>query len=123
MTETKTNHWQDRCVAATRGNESQLGAILLAAFGRTPDAPPYFVGKASITSDGFIMCAFTARDGRHHHGAFVGGVDDLERNVRGLAAHLKLSALDRSLLFKALRSWLDTDYRASPGLRFERDAT
>lgn len=123
MIETKTNHWQDRCIAATRGNVSQLGTILLTAFGRTPEAPPQFHGKAIITSDGFIQCNFTGRDGNRHRQAFVGDVADLERNVRRLAAHLKLSAPDRSLLFEAVHKWIGADYRERPGLHFQEDAT
>jgi len=102
--------WQERAIAATRGNQSQLGTILLCALKRPADGVPTFHGKASITSDGFVMCDFTGRDGQYHHGAFIGSASDLEGNVRGLARHLALSDADRHELFHAVRDWIATDY-------------
>lgn len=115
----QTNNWQDRVVSATRGNASQFGTILLAALGREPDAPPRFHGKAAITSDGFITAGFTDRDGRHHCGAFVGEVADLERNTIGLARHLNLDVADRAAFYRVVQAWIGIDYRDVKGLRFD----
>jgi hypothetical protein len=100
--------WKDKALAATRG--SQFGAIIRCALGRDLEAVPRFVGKASVTSDGFIMCNFIDRDGDGYHGAFVGAKSDLTRNFRGLSDHLKLNDKDRAAFRKVLTTWLGTDW-------------
>ncbi len=100
-------NWQDKAIAATSG--TQLGAIIACAFGREIPAP-HFNGKASITSDGFVMCDFTRYNGEYHMGALVGSASDLVRNMRGLAEHLKLRNDERTELFKAVRNWISLDY-------------
>jgi hypothetical protein len=102
-------NWKDKALAATSG--SQFGAILHCAFGVEKEAP-CFNGKASVTSDGFVMCNFTDKNGEGHWGAFVGSVSDLKRNVEGLAKHLKLNAADRSALTLAVAGWVAQDWRS-----------
>lgn len=99
--------WQDKAIAATNG--SHFGAVLACALGREIPAP-HFNGKASVTSDGFVMCSFTGSDGRDHMGAFVGSLSDLERNSVGLAKHLELSAVERAEFADALLKWIGNDY-------------
>jgi hypothetical protein len=103
-------NWQDKAQAATRG--TQLGAIIACALGREIDGPR-FHGKASVTSDGFVMCSFTGADGREHMGAFVGSLSDLTRNAGGLADHLKLSAEEREAFYDAIKEWIALDYHGS----------
>lgn len=105
--------WQDRAVSATR--ETQFGAILNCALGREIP-PPCFHGKAVVSSDGFLTCAYTDRQGNDHHGAFVGAVADLEGNIVGLSRHLALNPTDKAALIAALQAWIGLDYRATPGL-------
>ena len=101
------SNWKERALAATK--QSQFGAILCAATG-TPCEAPCFSGKATITSDNFVMANFTGADGRNHMGAFVGSVHDLIRNTEGLAKHLKLNDEERKELFGVIRGWVATDY-------------
>jgi hypothetical protein len=96
--------WQDRCLAVTRG--TQFGAILLAAMGRKTEYVPRFVGRAYLTSDGFLMCDFVDREGRYHTGAFVGSKEDLDANAEGLARHLGLSAQDYAALTATIAAWV-----------------
>lgn len=103
--------WQYRAIAATRGNQSRLGCILLACLGRNAKHPPAFGANAIITSDGFVMAHFVGKDGRGHHGALVGEISDLVGNFRGLADHLKLSDIDRKEMFDKVRQWISLDYR------------
>jgi hypothetical protein len=110
--------WQYRAVEATRGPETKLGAILLAVLDKQRRTIPQFRGKATITSDGFVMCNFLAKDGGLRLGAFVCDVDDLVRNFRGLADHLKLSDAERKEMFQAVRNWIGTDYRSNKDLGF-----
>jgi hypothetical protein len=95
-------------VLETRG--TQFGAVLACALGFDKNPAPCFVGKAIITSDGYVQCNFTGKDGRNHHGAFVGSVRDLVNNTKHAADHFKLGTEDRADLYKAVREWIATDY-------------
>lgn len=85
-------------------------AMLAAMLGREPLTSAKYVGKATVTSDGFIMCGFEDADGDYHHGAFVAGYSEVERNMVGLAKHLKVK---EDKLLALLRSWIATDYRSA----------
>lgn len=89
----------------------QFHAIIAAILGRDPKTTAKFVGKASVTSDGFVMCSFVDPDGWHHHGAFVCAYSDLDRNIGGLKDHLDLTTAERVELDRLLLDWIDTDYR------------
>ena len=105
-----TQPWKDRALAATQG--SQFGAILRCAMGVERDATPRFEGKASITSDGYVMCDFVDRNGGAHMGSFVGDLGDLELNIRGLSRHLDLAVEDiEELNTLLLTTWIAQDYR------------
>jgi len=104
--------WQFRAVAATRGSQSRLGAILLAVLGKQRQTLPRFASSAVITSDGFVMAGFCDKAGRYHHGALVCDVSELVANFRGLADHLKLNDADRVAMFAEVQKWCATDYRA-----------
>lgn len=119
---TKKLTWQDKACQATRG--TQFGAIIHEALrqadrlkpGASPESEsdrsgPRFIGKAVITSDGFAMCDFVDRNGEHHIGAFVGAWSDVERNMEGLAEHLKLTRKEAESFAKVIQSWIATDYR------------
>jgi hypothetical protein len=109
MSETEQVTWQNRLLAATKG--TQTGAIAKCVLGRNVDGGlRQYVGKATITSDGFVMCSFTDAEGQTHMGAFVGDVDDLRRNVIGVADHLKLSDAEREAWYRACRAWIALDY-------------
>lgn len=103
-------------VLETRG--TQFGAILAAALGFKIDGP-HFVGKAIVTSDGFVQCNFVDRNGVARHSAFVGSVEDLVRNTKGFADYRKLDETDRNALYSAIHGWVAIDYsngRALKGL-------
>jgi hypothetical protein len=102
--------WRDQALAATAG--TQFGAILHASLG-VDKAAPLFRGKASVTSDGFVMCDFVDSHGAYRHSAFVGAVSDLDSNVDGLSRHLNLGESDRASLRAAVKSWIGTDYRSN----------
>ena len=102
-----TATWRDRAIAATRGNQTQFGTILLNALNRNQEGSfPQFHGRASLTVDGYVMCDFTDREGCHHYGAFVGGLEDVVNNTDRLAAFLRLSDEDRANLRDAIEKWL-----------------
>ena len=111
MATSKKLTWKDKALLATRG--SQFGAIIECALGigAGETTGPRFVGKASVTSDGFIMCDFIDRNGQYRFGAFVGGQSDLDRNTRGLIAHLKLTAPEAVKFEAVIKSWIGKDWR------------
>ena len=95
--------WKQRALAATRG--SQFGAIVACALGEKIGAP-YFVGRPSVTSDGYLMCNFVDNNGDGHMGAFVGSLTDVVRNTCGLADHLGLKGAERAEYVAAISRWV-----------------
>lgn len=89
----------------------ETGAIIACALNEDRDALPRFEGKAVVTSDGFIQCGFVTRNGEYKNMAFVGSLEDLDRNLAGLAKHLKLCPADQNALNSAVTGWIATDWR------------
>ena len=90
---------------------TQTHAIIACALGRDPMTTAKFVGKAIVTSDGFIQCDFIDHDGQGRRGAFVGSWGELEINLAGLIQHLGLGPAELQQLTKLVESWVGTDYR------------
>jgi len=105
--------WQYRAVAATRGNQTMLGCILLAVIGRNAKNPPWFEPGAEIDADGFLLANFVGKDRVDHHQLIpVATVKDLVDEFRRLADAIKLDDADRIAMFAALRAWIVKDHRA-----------
>lgn len=98
-----------KILSATR--ESKLGAILRCALGVEREATPRFVGKANVTSDGFVMCDFVDHNGDGHHGAFIGALSDLDLNLIGLSKHLGMTPTEYNQLTALTTSWIGKDWR------------
>ena len=114
MTTANTAQWRSRALAATRG--TRLGAILSCALNPLRDSAPdcpRFVGRAVVTSDGYLMCSFVDKDGYGHNHALAGSMVDLDANISGLARHLQLNDEDRISLECAIRLWIVADYRSA----------
>ena len=102
-----------KILSATRA--TRLGAILACAMGDDSyNEEPHFVGKASVTSDGYLMCDAVDDRGDYRHGAFVGALESFDRNLLGLAEHLDLAMSQREELFALGASWIGKDWRSSP---------
>lgn len=99
--------WKAKAILATKG--SQFGAIVACALGEKID-PPHFVGRASVTSDGFVMCDYVDRHGWKRMGAFAGTYGDLINNTRGLERHLGLSGVDLSEYRSTMNAWIARNY-------------
>lgn len=103
--------WQCKVVEATRGNTTQLGAIIVAILRQTPASGKRCFGQtAVITSDSMVLCDFIDRHGQKFPSAFVCSVRDLKSNLARLADHCKLSDDERKELFAAARGWISHDY-------------
>lgn len=106
-----TKTWKQTALAATRG--TRFGAIIKCVFGKTTGKDiPRFVGKAIVTSDGFVQCNFVSSDGAMRHGAFVGDVRDLEKNTADLIVHLELTDEEKKVFLGLMSQWIATDYRS-----------
>lgn len=104
--------WQYKAIAATRGNQTQLGCILIAVMQRSAQhGCPRFGQRCIITSDGYVMARFQDRERIMHESALVCHVQELIDNLRGLAEHLDLSREDREAMFGEVRKWVETDHR------------
>jgi hypothetical protein len=93
-----------RILEATEG--SKFGAILRCALNVERDAIPRFTNKATVTSDGFVMCSFVDSDNYGHRGAFVGSKEDVLANVRGLSRHLQLDHAQHQELATVVDAWM-----------------
>lgn len=102
-------NWVFRAIEATQG--TKLGAIFLAMIEKQRRTRPQFRGKATITSDGFVMCDFIDRHNVLHLGALVCTVEELVANLRGLAEHLRLNDDEAQAMFQKAREWIAVDYR------------
>lgn len=108
-----TLDWRVNALAATRG--TRFGAMIqeaLRCVSRLPDgtsrdqSPPRFVGHATRTSDGFLMCNYISREGDYHMGAFVGSEADLDGNVAGLIRHLSMDEANAADFRAVMKGWV-----------------
>lgn len=90
---------------------NQFISIVAAAYDKAGETIPRFVGRANVTSDGYLMCDFVTRDGGHKHGAFFGAVSDLWENERRFVEHFKLAPAVAKELHAKLQAWIATDWR------------
>lgn len=91
---------------------TQTHAIIACALDRDPMTTARFVGKATITSDGFVQCDFVDHDGQGRRGAFVGSWMELDNNLQGLIHHLELGEPELAQLRELIKGWVGTDYRS-----------
>lgn len=104
--------WKQRAIVATMGNQSLLGAILIATLGMAPDNPPRVVSAAEVDEEGNVLAFFQKRGEEGATLTRLCSLDELVTNFRGLADALALSDPDRQAMFKELRSWVVKDHRA-----------
>jgi hypothetical protein len=103
--------WVEKALAESA--HTRTGAILRCALGlNNKNDFPRFMGKASVTSDGWLMCDFIGSSGQLHRGAFVGAASDLTANIGSLAAFLKLNSDDHEAMKAAVANWIGKDYRS-----------
>lgn len=107
--------WQGRVIVRTRGQQTMLGAVFLAALGKRVGEPRSFGHAAAIVDGpdgGWVLSRFIDRTGSDKGAIRVCSVDDLVGSFSRLADDLKLNDADRIALFKTVRDWIATDERA-----------
>ena len=90
--------------------QTRTGAMIRAAAGVVAEGPT-FHGKASVTSDGFLICDFSEASGERHGGALAGSWNDLHANLATLCEFLDFDAAQRKELMDLMNSWIAFDYR------------
>lgn len=88
--------WQARALAATTG--TKFGAILRCALDVEPEAQPRYIGRASVTSGGLLVCDFVDEGGQYHAASLIGSAGSLDDSVEGLAERLGLAGEDLEAL-------------------------
>lgn len=109
--------WQYRAIQATRGNQTKLGALVIAVCGKMTDNPPRITGSAEINEDGWVIAPFHRRDGKIEN-SIVGDVNYLTRSFSELADTLRLSDADRIAMFSEVKRWIRKDHRVDTTLNF-----
>lgn len=104
--------WVYRAIEATRGNQTQLGCILLSVIGKPCKSPPWFGPTCVITEDGIVIANFVDRHNTMHEARMVCDVADLVMNFRGLMEHIHASDAEIKDCFDQVRKWVAKDYRA-----------
>lgn len=103
--------WHRDAIAATQGNNSKLGSILLAALGhQPPSGKRMFSRTAVITSGGSVVANYVDKYGDLHTDQFVCSVRDLRDNFRNLADTIKMNDADREDMFNVIRNWIAHDH-------------
>lgn len=109
--------WRLKLIEKTRGNQTHEGRIVLAAIGKEPSNPPYFRGRANITSDGMVLCDFVSADGVYHHDDVVGTDSDLVRNMVALASFSGLNDDEKIEFLALVNDWIAVDNRSTTRIK------
>lgn len=105
--------WQYRVIAASRGNSTLIGTLVLAVLGRNAKSAPAAGENAIITDNGWIVTKFLTREGKLHEAAPVGRVSDIVDVLRQLSDAALLNDAERVEFFAQVRAWIVRDYRAT----------
>lgn len=106
------NDWRYRAVLALRGNQTQLGCVLLAVLGKSNEhGPPRYARKALITKDGVVCAGHMNASGQVYELVPIMMVANLVDEWRRLADQIKASDAERATMFSELRKWVVRDDR------------
>lgn len=115
--------WQYRALAYTHGNQSQIGALIVAMLGRTVNPPCFHTGGIRIMKDGRCLALYKNEPGgKWAVECIYHSVDVLTTAFRGLAQVLHLSEAEQEAMFSELRKFVFKDDRAKsflPGITDE----
>lgn len=110
--EAERQTWQYRAVAATRGNQTLLGTLLLAVMGKEPKGAPKWGHTAIIKLDGRVVADFQNRRGACYANVEVGTIPEIGSWFNRLADEIKATDEERMAMFGELRKWMAIDERA-----------
>lgn len=107
--------WQYKAIAATNGNRTKLGMILLAVLGIAPsNAPRLVCPTAVIDANGWVWSWFQSPDDPPGVADQVPLVSttNLRDSLNKLADRIKMTDAQREELFSLVRKWIERDERA-----------
>jgi hypothetical protein len=85
---------------------TQTGAIVACAYDVLRDDTPRFEGKATRTSDGYLLCDYVDKQGREHYSAFVGSEEHLWENINVLSEACHLAINQDTDLKRKVADWI-----------------
>lgn len=111
----RNDDWRFRAVKALRGNQTQLGCVVIAVCQRSHlHGAPKYASKAMITKDGVVCAGHMNAHGKTYPLAPIMTVQNLVDEWRRLADQIGASDAERKSMFDELRKWVVRDDRAEP---------
>ncbi len=109
------NDWRYRAILALRGNQTQLGCVLIAVLRRSHlHGPPKYAERALITRDGVVCAKHMNANGRTFDLVAIMTVKNLVDEWHRLADKIKATDAERPEMFDELRKWIVRDDRGEP---------
>lgn len=112
--------WRYRAIQHQSGNQTQLGAMVIAVCGKRTSNPPRIMGSATIDLDGNVLVTFQSRTGVTHEKFRYCSVQEMCDSFSELADVLRLSDVERIEMFQEVKRWVYKDERADPVLHFSK---
>jgi hypothetical protein len=106
------DHWKLRALYATRGQQTMMGAIVLAILGHVPRRRPYIKGLAEIGKDGMVWAKLYPKSMLIPRKVPLCPVQDFTDELNRLADQCKFDDRERGELFTEARKWIERDHRA-----------
>lgn len=116
--------WQARVLAEAKGKQAAVVLIVLCmsysaaiktllrvVFNIRDIQRPFFCSGADIQLSGKLVCDLTEKSGIVHPVVVYDSTDDLNRDMRELADHLKLKDSERLEFTAAVQRWVVADHR------------
>jgi hypothetical protein len=104
--------WAYRLIEALRGNQTLMGAMVIAIAGRAPHHPPRILTGAVVSVDGYLMVNF---EGRGKPGealpSVIGQVEAVRDEFRKVCDKIGLPDEERIKFFDEFRKWIVKDWR------------
>lgn len=102
------DHWWGRTIRASKGRETPMGALLLAALGYTKGRPGWG-STANILPNGDVVSAYVDREGVIHPLQVVCTVDQLRQFIAGLVVECNMTDKEAEEIYQTFRSYILTD--------------
>ena len=110
------DHWKLRIIAKTRGNQTMMGAVVLAILGHIPPRGPYYRGLAEISRDGVVWAKLYSRNVLIGRKVPIATITDFTDELRRLADLCKMDDREVADLFEEAKKWIERDHRATSTL-------
>lgn len=106
--------WQYRLIKHTRGNQTILGAFIVAMFGRKVNPPCFHPGGIRITKDGQVLALFLSTNPYTPWQDVVifPSVQEMRKMFLQTTDELKFNAVEVHAVFDELRKFVRVDERA-----------